>query len=551
MKLPKFQGPTYLLLAILAIATVLRLHLIDQPFIDAFSWRQASTAMIAENFYRRNWNIFFPEVNWDGPGPSYQGREFQTVTYIAALLYTLFGQHDWIGRSVAVAFGVWGIFALYQLVLCVWDQPRALASAAVMALLPGSIFIERSFLPDPAMVALVTTGAWLFVKYLQTEQVNLLIWASFFSSWGFLSKLPGLVMGIPILYAMLTIGVQRQWPARKFRAFALASGCVLIPVIAYYLWARHLAMTYPPYHFAGGGNWVWDHGLSTWLQEHYYLPKLVNRIAGWLWTGPVIILVILGLCVSVIDSSIISSVDQNQPKPIYFFHWWLVGVILFYLIGAREIVDNPWNLHLINPAAAALAGYALVFLLSAFRQTLQLVKQLLKQQDAQKFLNIIITRKLDMLLLLLLAFLSIGYVGQKHLHYLYYPYARQGYLVGLELRHLSRPLDLVMTMANDLGDPVAIYYSRRRGWVFPPPWDGIDWSASSLHDDDEAIRLLNVLRQAGALWLGIVGDRKRELREANGRFIDYVEQHGDRVQENDDVLIYRLHPLPSESSHAL
>ncbi len=31
MKLPKFQGPTYLLLAILAIATVLRLHLIDQP----------------------------------------------------------------------------------------------------------------------------------------------------------------------------------------------------------------------------------------------------------------------------------------------------------------------------------------------------------------------------------------------------------------------------------------------------------------------------------------------------------------------------------------
>ncbi len=87
--------------------------------------------------------------------------------------------------------------------------------------------------------------------------------------------------------------------------------------------------------------------------------------------------------------------------------------------------------------------------------------------------------------------------------------------------------------------------------INPPPWDGIDWSASSLHDDDEAIRLLNVFRQAGALWLGIVGDRKRELREANGRFIDYVEQHGDRVQENDDVLIYRLHPLPSESSHAL
>ena len=131
----------YLLISILVVATLLRCDQIHQPFIDGFSWREASTAMMAHNFYQTNWNIFFPQVDWGGAGPNYQGREFQTVSYITALLYVIFGQQDWVGRSVAVVFGVWGIFALYQLVRLVWDEKHALVSAAVMAILPGSIFI--------------------------------------------------------------------------------------------------------------------------------------------------------------------------------------------------------------------------------------------------------------------------------------------------------------------------------------------------------------------------------------------------------------------------
>ncbi|MHB1179978.1 MAG: hypothetical protein ACYCZO_16830, partial [Daejeonella sp.] len=98
---------------------------ITQPFIDAFSWRQASTAMMAENFFKNSWNIFYPEVNWTGAGPGYQGREFQTVSYLAAILYQVFGQHDHIGRMIAISFGLWGIFALYKLVLLVWDKKHA------------------------------------------------------------------------------------------------------------------------------------------------------------------------------------------------------------------------------------------------------------------------------------------------------------------------------------------------------------------------------------------------------------------------------------------
>jgi hypothetical protein len=145
MKIKSFNTRYYLLIVILVAAAILRLNQIDQPFTDGISWRQSDTATIADNFYKGNWNIFYPEVSWNEPGENYVGYEFQTVTYIAALLYRLFGQHDWVGRTVAVMFSLWGIFALYQLVRPVWDEERAITTAAIMALLPESIFIERSF----------------------------------------------------------------------------------------------------------------------------------------------------------------------------------------------------------------------------------------------------------------------------------------------------------------------------------------------------------------------------------------------------------------------
>ncbi len=105
-----------LLLLILAGAAFLRLLHIDQPFVDAVSWRQADDATIADNFFRGHLNIFLPEISWNGPGPNYVGYEFQLTTYLAALLYHLFGQVDWIGRGISAVFGVWSVFAFHNLV---------------------------------------------------------------------------------------------------------------------------------------------------------------------------------------------------------------------------------------------------------------------------------------------------------------------------------------------------------------------------------------------------------------------------------------------------
>src|SRR6266404_7394197 len=95
-RIPCLCSPsTFLLVGILLLGAVSRFSTITQPFTDFFSWRQTLNAMMAGNFYHGSWNIFYPKVNWSGPDPGYSGFEFQTVSYIAALLYVITGEHEW------------------------------------------------------------------------------------------------------------------------------------------------------------------------------------------------------------------------------------------------------------------------------------------------------------------------------------------------------------------------------------------------------------------------------------------------------------------------
>ena len=186
-----------LLLLILAGAAVLRLLYIDQPFVDAVAWRQADDATIADNFFRGHLNIFLPEISYDGRGPSYVGYEFQLTTYLAALLYHLFGQVDWVGRGIAVVFGVWGIFAFYNLVRRAFSDVQALVSCAVFAVMPGGIYVDRSFIPDPVMVSLVITSFWMLLAYLQDGSTRCLCLAVITGVLGILTKISGLIVGLP------------------------------------------------------------------------------------------------------------------------------------------------------------------------------------------------------------------------------------------------------------------------------------------------------------------------------------------------------------------
>src|SRR5205809_588033 len=501
--IPGLGSPSaFLLVGILVLGALLRFSTTTQPFTDFFSWRQTINAMMAENFCHRSWNIFYPEVNWSGPGPGYSGFEFQTVSYIAALLYVIVGEHEWVGRSVAALFGLWGIFALYQLVRRVWDEGRALLRAAVMALLPGIIFIERSFLSDPAMVALMTTSIWMLIVYLQTDRLRFLLLSSVIGAWGLLTKPPGLVVSFAMVYATLTIlRFRHKLKPRRITVIGIAAALSLIPVITYYLWARHLGHSYPPYHVSFSGFLLWDQGLRQWLDENYFLGHLVWWFITWLWTPPVIVLVALGI---IFPFRAVDSEKRTSATAPWLFHWWLLGMVPLYIVAARELVLNPQNFHIVNPAAAALSSDAIMTVASLFAK--------IARSSGGMAVKV---RVIAVSLTIIAVSATIALIKMC------YPYAKQGYELGLALRQVSQPPDLVVTMANVLGNPVAMYYSQRRGWLFPPP-PTVD--VTELPEDDrESIQMFEELRAVGAAWLGIVGQRRAKLRQKRPRLLAHFE----------------------------
>lgn len=523
MKRENSKTSTYLLIGVLIIAAIARFHQIDQPFVDATSWRQSDTATIADNFYRGNWNIFYPEISWNGPGHNYVGYEFQTVTYITALLYRIFGQHDWVARSVAVTFGLWGIFAFYQLVRCIWGEKHALVSAAIMAILPGEIYVDRSFLPDPVMLSLTITSVWLLVAYLQTEHLHYLLLASFAGMFGFLTKISGIIVGIPMLYAVAATLYQTQKSRSKQVALVwVAAVATLLPVIAYYGWAIHISKTYPPYYIAAGEYWVWKFELRHFLEQHYFLRKLAFQL-GWFWTQPLIGLVVIGLFLRPPRSEPNSGLDQQfrnrRGEAPWLFHGWMLAFALYYLVAAQGLVNNPTNLNIVNPAAVALSANALIAI-AAF---------------AQRIAGSTASLALIVAVLLIVA----GSGHRKLENFAKRVWAEDDYKLGLALRQVSQPNDLVVTATSTTGDTVAIYYSQRRGWTFPPVYA---WSSlrSLKMDDDAAIRRSQELSDKGATWFGMVNRQKNELLKDNPKFIKYVQRTFERYQENPKFTIYRI-----------
>ena len=520
--IPGLGSPSaFLLVGILVLGALLRFSTTTQPFTDFFSWRQTINAMMAENFCHRSWNIFYPEVNWSGPGPGYSGFEFQTVSYIAALFYMIVGEHEWVGRSVAAFFGLWGIFALYQLVRRIWDEERALLSAAVMALLPGSIFIERSFLSDPAMVALMTTSVWMLIVYLQTDRLRFLLLSGVIGTWGVLTKPPGLVVGFAMLYVTLTILRRRhKLKPRRLGVMGIVAVLGLVPVIAYYLWARHLGHSYPPYHVSFSGYLLWDQGLKQWWDENYFFGRLVWWFTTALWTPPVIVLVALGV---IFPFRAVDSEKRTSAVAPWLFHWWLLGMVPLYIVAARELVLNPQNFHIINPAAAAVSSDAIMTIAWFIARIVRSSSRALVRTRVIAVSLIIITVS-----------------GTIALIRMCYPYAQQGYKLGLALRQVSQPRDLVITMANVLGDPIVIYYSQRRGWLFPPPptLDVTELPA----DDPESIQMFEELRTEGAVWFGIVAAQQAKLERDHPLLLAHFQRVCRLYQRNPKWFIYSIKP---------
>jgi 4-amino-4-deoxy-L-arabinose transferase-like glycosyltransferase len=471
------------------LALTVRLIKISQPYVDEWSFKQGTIAMIAENFYRNGFNIFYPQINWAGSAAGYIGTEFPLVPFLASLLYVPFGVHEWIGRSVSVVFSVLSLPFFYLLVRKISNERSAAFAAAIYALAPLSIFASRSFMSDMTSLSFSVVALYLFSEWLErSNHLGLFLSTAVTTALAILIKAPAVIIGLPLLYMAWE---EHGWQlVFKPKLWAFAALALLFP-IAWYVHAYLITLSYPPHQFAGSDG-------LTLMDLHFY-AFIVQRLITSSLTPLVIAGMIGGLLL---------------PSPAKYgrlFHWWLLALCFFVLIAGLGN-RHPWYQLPAVPIAAALAGRAFDYLLRRLGA--------LTRSKVTEFCGGAVL------------FAAVAAVSYMYVKPLYDPWATPLRKAGHKIDRIA-PVDALAVFVVD-GDSSGIYYSRRKGWH---AFDDSDWGSPL--DSEQAIMELEKLRKRGAGYLVFTRYTAWWL-DYYKDFGSYLDSRYRRVQDTEEYVIFDL-----------
>jgi 4-amino-4-deoxy-L-arabinose transferase-like glycosyltransferase len=445
---------TKLVIAIWILALAVRLILIDQPYVDHWSWRQSDVAAIARNFFEHGFRFGYPQIDWAGGAAGYVGTEFPILPFLAAICYKFAGIHEWIGRSQAVVFFAISLPFFFLLVREIFGRHAAIWATFFYAFAPLNVFAGRSFMPDVPSLSLGIIGLYFFLCWVRNPKPALFYLAAIGISLSILIKVTSIVFAVPLAYIVVGRLCQPRRPSgftvkrpTIYRAAAFATIAIL-PSVAWYWHAYQIAERFYPHHFFGAGG--------VRLESFSWYGDIARQTATTSLTAVLAIMALIGLFVA------------PRGKFGCLFDWWLAAMILFVLaVGYGN--RHPWYQLPLVPIAAAFAGSGCAFLGSKISSRVAAVG-------------------LSSLLASLFAIQAFLYVRP-----LYESSAAQLRDAGRELNKITTPDALIL--AANTGNPTIFYYAARKGWHFLEQ-DGIYGGNPS--DSEQAIADLERLRWQGA-----------------------------------------------------
>lgn len=330
----------YAILIIIA-GFLVRLINITDPILEVAMWRQCGTASIARNFYDYGMNIFYPQMVGGGAIKGYVGEsEFQIYTFTVAMLYKLFGVHEYLGRLVSITAFCGGAWFLYRLALKYTDGRSGLIAILFYTFNPYMFFYSRAFQPDSTMIFLSITMLYFFSEWIDRDGWWRFTAMTLSATLAFLTKLPAVCLGLPLLYLCLKKYKSRiiiQW---KLWLFATLS---LVPV---FLWCRH---SYYLGKTAEGMSWG-NFKLSSYtiyFDFHFYARIFFSEIFEkcLIYIGGVFL--ILGILFT------------RKKHELRYVHYWLIAIIISFLLGGAGTAWHTYHTLPIIAPASLLIGYAI------------------------------------------------------------------------------------------------------------------------------------------------------------------------------------------------
>jgi 4-amino-4-deoxy-L-arabinose transferase-like glycosyltransferase len=489
---------TEIVAALWLMAVAVRVILIDQPYIDHWSWRQTDVAAIARNFFEQGFRFGYPQIDWAGGSDGYVGTEFPILPFVAAICYKFAGVHEWIGRSQSVIFFAISLPFFFLLVREIFGSTAAMWAAFFYAFTPLNVFAGRSFMPDVPSLSLGIIALYFFLRWVRDRKLAFFCLSAIAISLSILIKVTSIVFAAPILYLAVAgigdPGLSRSpfsvgQDRRSRLQLLLFSAIALLPSAVWYWHAHQIAEKFYPYHFFGAGG--------VRLENFWWYCDIAKETATSSLTPVLALLALIGLFVA------------PRGKFGRLFDWWLAAMVLFVIVvgyGNR----HPWYQLPFAPIAAAFAGAACAFLGSRLRSPL-----------AAAVLSIVLASSF--------AILALAYTRP-----LYESSALEHRNAGMELNRVTAPDALIVAVDN--GNPAIFYYAKRKGWHFLEN-EGI--YGGNPGDSQQAITDLERLRGQGATHLVFIANTFWWLTSYPG-LTEHLSETATLLKATPEFKIYKL-----------
>lgn len=335
MKNEKNKKYVYMVFAILLS---IRLICITNPPYDYSSWRQCDTDSIARNFIEYKFNIFYPQLNYEGPMPNYVQLELGVTPFIISLIYKLFGYSIVLARLVPICFFMGSCFYLYSLVRRCSGFNAAIMSVLIYGLLPIDIVYSRNIMPESALMFFMIGGMYYFVLWIENDKPKYYILSAIFTCLTVLTKVPAALIGIPMIYLCVK---KNGW--KVFKRYEL----YLFPVVVLgipYAYFRFLGKIAEQKFVEGIGTSIILPNLLSSIFKGGNIVYLWQQFISKIFTLPGIILFLVGIILKL-----------RKAETFYYF-WLLAGAL--HIVFVDAVIHLDYYLMFITPIISIFMGLA-------------------------------------------------------------------------------------------------------------------------------------------------------------------------------------------------
>lgn len=328
--------PYRLLIALLFVACHLRG--LDLPPNGFHKWRETDTASVAENYATESMKFLMPRVNVRGSGSGIVGMELPVYNYATALIYRAFGfSHVW-PRSLSLIAGLFLIFGIEGMIRRLTGNAfTARIGMLLAAFSPLVTFYSSKIQPDVLGLALTVWGFVHFLDWTDVRSKRKLGAAAICLALAGSIKPTFLFVGLPMAWILWQEHGRRA--LRDPWVLGLAA-LVLVPVVAWLAYARHLSARFGSEYFYLGGNLLQE--MSGVLTARFYQ----NVFLTWPWE------LALGLPGTLL---LVFGLRRLTPAGTTMVAWLLGSLVVFVL--AAEHCATPHDYYYL-PAVPALVCLA-------------------------------------------------------------------------------------------------------------------------------------------------------------------------------------------------